>query len=272
MQRVEYYEEREAVLSPPISPNYHRNFEGLAPSQALAQRTICIDRIYRLGVCASALDSTCFAAARLFDRCMGVMRPPIVRTNMMLLAIACFDIVHKASDSDYQQPSLWTYYKQAMTNHHNDFSLPFERFGAKLMEAEITVLQAVGGEPVCPTPQDYLSECCPAWFSSGDDNIRGRKASLLCSAFLYMSQSTNYTSEQIAASAARLEIGDHLSPSASLTALCCKISTDEAWSIGQMMIDAVEKLFSAGRGCTMYFTYRDIYDMWSAEKNPCVKK
>ena len=267
MERIGYYEERERTLSPPISPNYPANFVGLDPIQAMVQRTICIDRIYRLGWMVSAIDSTCFAAARLFDRCMSVMRPPIARTNMMLLAIACFDIVYKAIDSDYTLPTLDTYYTQALCSHSNDYAMPFERFGAKILEVEITVLRAVSGEPVCPTAQDYMSECCPSWFvSEGADRLHGRRASLLCGAFLYMCPSTIYTSEQIAASAARLEIGDQPSPSIAITVLCGKISREEAWDIGQMMVNAVDKLFSAGRGSAMYFTYRDIHAMWSADQ------
>lgn len=263
MQRVDYYEQRERDLQPPMSPDYHKKLPGADPMHIMAQRTVCVDRIFRLGYYVSAMDSTCFAAIRLFDRCMGAMRPPIARTNMMLLAISCFDIVHKASDGDFERSSLRAYYTQAMTNHCNDYTIPFDRFGIKLMETEIIVLEAVEGEPVCPTPQDYISECCPSWYGQGDD-VRSRRVSLLCSSFLYACNSTNYTSGQIAAAAARLEIGCHPPPSAEIAALCSKISTAEACKIGSMMIDSMDKLFTVERDSMMYYWYRDLYNAWDS--------
>jgi hypothetical protein len=265
MERVRYYEERERTLSPQIKADYYSN-SGLDSAKVMAQRTVCVDRIFRLGYCCAALDSTCFAAVRLFDRCMSVLcSSSVSRTNMMLLAIACFDIAHKVSDSDYKQPDIETYYAQAMNNHCNDYTIKLERLPFKLMEAEITVLKAVSGEPVGPTAQDYISECCPSWFSPSQ-NRNGRRVSLLCSAFLYMGQSVNYSAEEIAAAAASLEIGDRTPPSPEMTGLCSKIGPMSEWTLGRMMVEAVDKLFAVGRGTGMYYMYRDIYNMWADEQ------
>ena len=84
MERVAYLEQRERSISPKIIPDYTDTFDD---ASLRGQRAICVDRIFRLGTLSYALDTTCFSAVRLFDRCMGMMRAPIVKTNMLVLAI-----------------------------------------------------------------------------------------------------------------------------------------------------------------------------------------
>ena len=264
MKRVEYLEGREKALAPPIKPNYHRSDSN--PGNVSCQRMVCVDRIFRLGVVSGALDTTCFAAVRLFDRCMSVARLPIAKTNMLLLAIASFDIVHKASDSDILQPNMKTYYCEGFSKGPNDYTLPFEKFGAKLKETEVVVLNAVAGEPVVPTAQEYMAECCPNWYNGNMvHSLDGRRASLLCSAFLYSTQSTVYSAEHIAAAAACFATGGNPMPTEDMNRLCRKLDEDAALHVGREMVRYVEKLFSIGKDCSLYYMYYDIYSMQGDE-------
>ena len=263
MQRVCYLEQYERDVYPHILPEYFSSM----PDEIEGQRAVCVDRIYRLGIFAGAMDTTCFSTVRLFDRCMSIMKAPIVKTNMMLLAIACFDIVHKASDSDVARPSLVVYYREAMMNHDNDFAIKFDRFREKLKETEIMIMCAVDGQPVSPSAQEYIAECFPAWFQKTDYQLYGRKASLLCNCYLYIGQSTIYTTEQIAAAAARVTIAGKPSPSFDMYLLCNKIDDDLAYQLGNCMMETTESLFRLKNKTSMCYAYQDMYVKWSSYKS-----
>lgn len=259
MEWVDYMQHREDALYPPMSPYYYRA-PGVDTKMVARERCVCVDRIYRLACLCSAMDGTCFSAVRLFDRCMGVMRGPIVRTNMMLLAIACFDMAFKMSDSDYRQPSAWTYYTEALLKHDNDYTVRLADFPGKLMEVEIRVLRAADGVPTGPTAQDYLAECCPSWFSPSGHPTLGRRASLACSAFMYTGRSTGYTALQIAVGAANVAVGDSPFFWDDLLPLRSRVSVEESSSITSDMEYAIEQVEAIGRGFSLRFMYRDVYD------------
>lgn len=259
MDRVGYYEQRESTAVPPLLPNYHLHTE--IPRDNLAvQRTLLVDRIFRLSFLFKALDSTSFAAVRLFDRCMGDMEPPFIVTNMSLMAVACFDIIFKYNDHEeyviqkdrYGEPQsiMETFYKQGFASRENEYKLSLRDFAELLRKVEVSILETSDGQPYSPTPQDYLIEC---FYKQWDDHTK-KKASMLISALCYMSCVTTYSSKTIAATVARL-----LNTSLTGSPLMCHC---DAAQLSLKMTGGVDVLFGAERESLLFFLYHDIYEEW----------
>jgi hypothetical protein len=278
---METLEMLETSMTPPVAPSRDQS------PWVTEQRAVCVDRIFRLGTMVAALDTTCFAAVRLFDRCMGVMRPPNARTNMLLMAIgehtlpptnhsnllypASFDIAHKIADSDVTQLSMWDYYMEGFIKGPNDFTLTYMKFISKIKTTEMTIMKAMSGPMAGPSAQDYLAECYPPWYTDVT-NKDGRRASLLCSAFLYVPWSTRYNAEQIAATAAYLTMGTRPFPSDSFRKLGGSINESTAWGMGNTMVEMIDKLFSRGKDSSLYYMYNDLYSAWAVNNAPpCTK-
>ena len=255
VERMRYLEQREEEMQPKIVHCYCGDDRVL-----ISFRVACIDRIYRLTSFSRADYSTAFAAIRLFDRCMSVMRPPIVRTNMSLLAVACFDICFKSMEGDVCTMSTERYYIEGFWSRHNDHLVPIERFAEKLLSVEVTILQAVSGQPVAPTANEYLIEGCPTW--SRMDSRQGRRAALCIAAYMYTLHSTEFTSEQIAAAAAAMVLGSSTPPSDSMAHLCRSIDPDGCLAINETMAQTIDVLFTMGKNCALYYVFHDMYKEW----------
>ncbi len=258
-QRVRYYEDRERLLSPRMEARYCIGDEALN-----AFRMVCVDRIWRLSYIACAHDSTAFAAVRLFDRCMSATRPPICRTNMSLLTVACFDICFKSTDGDFKPPLMSEYYTHGFLSKYNEHIIPMEKFGIKLREVQITVLKHVKGEPSLPTPYDYIVECCPTWVTTNLWNTVSRRANLAVAAFSYVASSTNYTSEQIAGAAVHMALGDtHAAPTLEMLHLASDVlSAHELVEVNTRMLCAIDSLFAISDKTSLYAFYYDMYREW----------
>lgn len=262
MERVRYMEDRERSLNDqvPLSPEY------AAESRDMSRfRFVCVDRIWRLSAMSGAFDGTAASAAvRLFDRCMNKMNAiSMCKANMLLLAIACFDICFKTIEGDYRAPGMSVYYHEGFRCKELDFRLSFERFPQRFCDAEIQVLQTVHGEPTAPTALDYLHECCPEWASMRSDRT-GRRAEASASAYSYCIESADHTSEEIAASAAWLALGSGRLPwpTPELALLCSAVPERVRAEISATMAKCMQSLFEIGSGCMMYYYYKDVYDDW----------
>ena len=272
MQRLTYMEDRERELNvhpAPLSPKYAAEDRDLS-----SFRAACVDRMWKLAAHSVAFDgTTAMSATRLFDRCMGVMRPPICRANMLLLAVACFDICYKAIEGDIKAPGMRVYYVEGFLSRYLDYSVPFESFPRKLRQVEVSVLKAVKGQPTAPSALDYLLECCPHWAASASDpqetrSRTGRRAAAAASAYSYLLQSAEHTSEEIAAGAAWLALGSGKLveqrgwPTPELAMLCTSVPEETLEIVAGEMAYALRLLFEQGASTMMYYFYRDVYEEW----------
>lgn len=264
MDRVLYLESRERVLNKqvPLSPKY------AAESADISQfRLVCVERIYRLAALTRCYDGiTALATIRLFDRCMGKMSTGcLCKANMLILAVASFDICYKLIEGDFKTPGMLLYYREGFLSRMLDFSLPFERFPQKIKEAEIAVLCAVQGEPTSPTAIDYLYECCPDWAVTKERT--GRRAAAAVLAYSYSLESTGRSSVQIAAGAAWLALGSGSItewPTPELASLCLRVPQSLRDELAQHMAASMYALFEMGASCMLYYFFRDVYEDWQA--------
>ena len=252
MDRVSYYEVRESRALPQMSPNYHKSPQLMETKDLAVSRTVLVDRIFRLGFMYKAQDATLFAAVRLFDRCMGDINPPVYRTTMSVLAVACFDIVFKYNDHEelvrFDKPLMQIYYEEGYASGANEHHLNVGTFSRLLNKVELVVLGASDGQPYAPTPYDYLQEYVPDW-------PHGRKASLLISALCSMSSVTMYTSEEIAVAVVKMLSRDH-----------DELPDKNSRQIILKMAASVEVLFGLGHGTMLYLFYNDLYKIWLSNK------
>jgi hypothetical protein len=276
--RVKYLEEREGNVSPLMIPQYHRIMakeSGESSVSVLSQRMMCVDIIVFLCTKTKEFDTTIFAAVRLFDRCMSAMTSYFSNNCLLFTALGCFNIVHKSlldgTNGDLM-PTMEQYYQHVFLRYNYDIYLTLDVFKSTLFKTEVYILNMVKEGPVYPAAQDYLAECFSLWFAPPSPKsdilyeefrMQGRRASLLCTAFLYTIESAEYTAEQIAATAARLTIGQHNAPSPEMEQLCKKVNGKMADKIGEMMLEEVEYLFAAGNESMLYYFYNDLYKVWS---------
>jgi hypothetical protein len=266
MERVRYMEDRERSLNEQLqlSPEYAAENKDVS-----IFRLACVERIWRLSAMSGAFDGTAATSAvRLFDRCMGKMNAiSVCKANMLILAIACFDICFKAIEGDFRSPGMFVYYHEGFCSKHLDFNLSFAKFPQRVREAEIEVLRTVDGEPAAPTALDYLHECCPEWAHATVQ--MGRRAEAAAAAYSYCLESANHTSEEIAASAAWIALGNGRLlengtwPTPELALLCCAVPEPVRLEITRKMAACMQSLFGMGESCMMFYYFHDVYEDWS---------
>lgn len=263
MDRVRYMEDRERALNErvPLSPEY-----SVENQDVFEFRAICIDRIWRISALASAFDGAAASAAvRLFDRCMSKMsKKCMCKANMLLLAMASFDICYKMIEGDLRTPGLYVYYYEGYSCKFMESKVPFERFPETFRDAEIQVLKVVSGEPNAPTAVDYIHECCRDWAPARVVDKVGRRVLAAIAAYTYCIDSTSNTSEEIAAAAVWLALasGREPWPTAELALLCSNVPQHVKDCISQKMAKCMTRLFKLAGQSMMYYYFRDVYEDW----------
>lgn len=174
------------------------------------------------------------------DRCLTIVeKNRISYGSISLLTVACFDIAYKCVGPDNFLDHKWLLY--FAKSDMNELPITELNFDSLLKSTELGILKHMKSEPISPTPFDYIYEVLPSWA----DNFEGRRAALLCAAFIITPESTIYTSMEIAAAAVLLVKGqnpEHLGPI--MNAMIDCLRPEHVREMHVRMLWSVDRMFS----------------------------
>ena len=269
MERMMYMDCRERELMPRTAPYYFQRahkFSAARSAELWAYRSLCVDRMYKIATITKSSASTAFAAVRMFDRCLIAAAPARITYGIMsMLMVACFDVAHKCMDDEYPiDPEMLFHYAQ---NEMNEEIVTPSLFSSWIRTSEIGILRATAGQPIMPTPYDYIYEGLPAWsFAEGE----GRYASLLCAAMAYTSEATLCSAVEIAVAAVLLSKKIDTRLSADMNAVIQKMDAARINEIQVRMVGSVNRLFSLEYDSGFTRMFADCKQVWQcAQYSEC---